>query len=108
MSTALDVANPHTPATREQCILRCLRVVGATYGRITPTQLGQRQGWTTRTAASYLRVLNEAGYAEPVNVQPGRESRWRITAAGKLHLQDVTIGLYGSKFEAHPASRKDQ
>jgi hypothetical protein len=96
-----------SPGDRDRNIARTLRILrGVCGGRITPAQIGHRESWSPRAVMSYLRALETAGHAEPVQQLPGRETTWRITQAGKTHLQDVTGGLNGSKFEVYPATQE--
>lgn len=87
-------------------VVRCLRSVAATYGKIIASQLAVRHGWTLQSTARYLRALEDAGYVEAVDRKAGRPCAWRITPAGTKWLQDVTAGLDGASLDSHPATHE--
>ena len=93
-------------AERQDNVERCLRTVGATYGRITASQLGKRHAWAPRSVSRYLESLETKGLIEAIGRAPGKECAWKITAEGKTYLQSVTSGDERARFGSHPATQE--
>jgi len=103
MATAAPATRP--PTERERNIARTLRILRGVCGaRITPTQIGYRENWSARSVLNYLRELERDGHAEVFQRNAGKETVWRITQAGKDHLQRVTAESIGANLEPHPAT----
>lgn len=91
--------NDAVAAERAVNVERTLRIVAGGYGKITITMISRRQAWGPRTVLRYLTDLETAGYVERSGGRGSNESAWRVTTAGKEHLQSVTSGREATTVE---------